>query len=103
MDMTSTTFVDEKVDVYALGGVLYHIWTTHSPTGKMKRYRMDEVRAKVRQGIPPRIPEDKGIIGEAFTKAMKMCLRADPKERADIMEVTEVFLDAVEKVRDEER
>jgi hypothetical protein len=32
-----TVLLDEKVDILHMGNVLYHILTTHSPRGKMKR------------------------------------------------------------------
>jgi serine/threonine protein kinase len=77
MDLTSTAMVNEKVDVYALGNVLFHILTTHAPRGKMKRERMDSVRDVVRQGIRPALPEPfasdhKSVIVKAFRQAMDL-------------------------------
>jgi serine/threonine protein kinase len=40
MNTTHTVLVDEKVDIYALGNILYHTLTCHSARGKQKRERM---------------------------------------------------------------
>ena len=101
--MSSSTFVAEKVDVYALGNVLYHIWTTHSPRGKMKKERMEEVRDVVRQGIAPDLPKTKSSIGKAFNRAMQACFKADPKKRATVKEVAWILFEALEKVETGDR
>ena len=53
MDTSHQTMVDEKVDVYALGEVLFHILTTHGPRGKMNNPRMEEVRELSRRASAP--------------------------------------------------
>lgn len=105
MDLTDETFVDEKVDVYALGEVLFHILTTHGPRGKMKKHRMDEVRALVKAGIPPVMWEPyasddamkKNPIVRAFTKAMDLCFEMDPKKRRTSIQVARVLHKAMVK------
>jgi serine/threonine protein kinase len=96
MDLTSTAMVNEKVDVYALGNVLFHILTTHSPRGKMKKERMDSVRDVVRQGIRPPLPEPyasdhKSVIVKAFRHAMDLCFHADPHQRGTSKQVARVL------------
>lgn len=51
-EMTHGTIVNEKVDIYALGNLLFHTLTTHSPRGKMIPSRLEETRNLVQQGIP---------------------------------------------------
>jgi serine/threonine protein kinase len=94
-----TVRLDEKVDIYALGNVLYHILTTHSPRGKMKRERMEIVRPAVAQGIAPELPEPYASgtdpIYAAFRDAMALCFAKDPKERGSAEEVANVLTNAV--------
>lgn len=97
--------VDEKVDVFSLGNLLYHILTSHSPRGKMnKRTRMEAVRKAVAEGQAPALQnpflhsKDPAIV--AFKKAMKMCFKADPKKRASAAEVADVLLDALMDIRE---
>ena len=105
MDLSNEAFVDEKVDVYALGEVLFHILTTHGPRGKMKKYRMDEVRALVKKGIPPDMWEPyksdeklrKNPIVKAFLKALDLCFEMDPKKRGTSIQVARIFVDALTK------
>ena len=87
--------ITEKVDVYALGGVLYHILTTHSPRGKMKKERMDEVREQVAQGQRPTLSDEyessssKAVI--AFRKAMDLCFVVDPEQRGTSEQVATIL------------
>ncbi len=108
MDTSHSTFVDEKVDVYALGEVLFHILTTHGPRGKMKKYRMDEVRALVKEGVSPDMWEPyksggkdgklkKNAIVKSFQKAMDLCFEKDPKQRGTSIQVARVLHKALLK------
>ena len=108
MDTSHQSFVDEKVDVYALGEVLFHILTTHGPRGKMKKERMDEVRALVKEGVRPTMWEPylnggkdgslkKNNIVRAFEKAMDLCFEMDPKQRGTSIQVARVLHKALEK------
>jgi serine/threonine protein kinase len=91
--------LDEKVDIYALGNVLYHILTTRSPRGKMKRERMEIVRPAVAQGIAPKLPEPYASgtdpVYAAFRNAMALCFAKDPKERGSAEEVANLLMNAV--------
>lgn len=94
--------LDEKVDIYALGNVLYHILTTHSPRGKMKRERMEVVRPFVAQGIAPQLPEPYASgtnpVHVAFRNAMALCFAKDPKERGSAEEVANLLTHAVVEI-----
>lgn len=98
--MSKTKLVNEKVDVYALGAVLYHILTTHSPRGKMKKERMDEIRQQVVKGMRPPLMEPwasrKDPIVMAFKEAMDMCFHKDPRKRGTTKEVATVLYRALE-------
>jgi hypothetical protein len=52
----TTKILDEKVDIYAMGNILYHILTTHSPHGKMKASRLVAMQEMVVQGHRPPLP-----------------------------------------------
>ena len=109
MDMSHRTMVDEKVDIYALGEVLFHILTTHGPRGKMKKFRMEEVREVVRRGEPPSMWEPyasdeklkKHPVVRAFTKALDLCFEPDPVKRGTSIQVARVLHKAL--MKEEER
>jgi serine/threonine protein kinase len=99
---STTTMVNEKVDIYALGAVLFHILTTHSPRGKMQKDRMDGVRAEVRRGVRPVLMEpyasDPSPIVQAFKDAMALCMDTDPRKRGTAGEVAIILYQALDKV-----
>ena len=101
MNVTSNkNLVNEKVDIYALGAVLYHILTTHSPRGKMKKERMEEVRQLVINGIAPPLMEpwasSNSPMVQAFKDAMKLCFQADPQKRGTTKEVATILYRALQ-------
>jgi serine/threonine protein kinase len=104
MNTTHAVLVDEKVDVYALGNILYHTLTTHSGRGKQKKERMAEVRPIVAAGIRPEIPQlyadsaDPSVI--AMLKAIDMCWERDPGKRASAEEVAAVLYQALLNITD---
>jgi len=109
MDTSNTAMVDEKVDVYALGEVLFHILTTHGPRGKMKKYRMEEVREIVRNGVPPSMWEPyesdpamkSNAVVKAFKRALELCFEKDPVKRGTSIQVARVLHKAL--VKEDER
>lgn len=103
MNLNSTkTIVDEKVDIYALGSVLFHILTTHAPRGKMQKERMDGVRKDVINGIRPNLMEpfasDPSPIVQAFREAMALCFHDDPRKRGTSGAVATIFHEALEEI-----
>jgi serine/threonine protein kinase len=111
MDTSHTAMVTEKVDVYALGNVLFHILTTHAPRGKMKLERMEQVRQDVRKGIRPTMlepydhngPMRKHRIVQAFLKAMDLCFHVNPSQRGTAIQVAKILHQAWKKREKETR
>lgn len=101
MNLTGQVLLDEKVDIYALGNILFHILTTHAPHGKMKAERMEGIRQVVEQGIKPELPapfaNDTNPIYGAFRRAMDRCFVKDPSKRATAQEIVDIFMDALVK------
>jgi len=100
VSLTEQVALDEKVDIYSLGSILFHILTTHSPRGKMKPELMEGVRDDVVRGVRPVLPEpfasDTSPAVTAFRDAMDRCFEMDPAKRASAQEVLEILLDALE-------
>jgi serine/threonine protein kinase len=99
----NSNLLDEKVDIYALGNLLFHILTTHSPRGKMKRERMEEVREIVKKGIRPTMGQeyvnstDSAIV--AIKKAIHACHHYDPKQRPSARDVSNILMETVSVLR----
>jgi serine/threonine protein kinase len=95
--------LDEKVDIYALGNLLFHILTTRSPRGKMKKERMEEVRVSVAQGLQPPMDaefensKDPALV--AIKSAIGMCYEPDPKLRPSSRHVASVLMHALAKLK----
>lgn len=91
--------INEKVDVYALGNLLFHTLTTHSPRGKMVPSRVDETRSIVSQGIPPAIympyANATDPTSVAIRKAMELCFIKDPEKRASAQDISDILMDAL--------
>lgn len=96
--------VDEKVDLYALGNILFHILTSHSPWGKMKPERIPDVRPKVAKGIRPPIPnqflKDKNPHTRAIVKAIESCWVTDPTKRASAEDVASILFRSLMDVKE---
>ncbi|KAL7463286.1 hypothetical protein ACHAXS_003660 [Conticribra weissflogii] len=92
----------EKVDIYALGNILFHILTTHSPRGKMTSDLQEGVRPKVARGelpvLPPEFQQTKDPALVAIREAMHKCLRAEPEERPTAGEIAEELNRAIDNL-----
>lgn len=103
----NNNLLDESVDIYALGNILFHILTTHSPRGKMKRERMEDVRQVVAKGIRPTLAQeftknkDPSIV--AIRTALYKCQEFDPKKRPTAREIATMLIKAVSEVRAKRR
>eukprot|EP00547_Thalassionema_nitzschioides_P014364 CAMPEP_0194239832 /NCGR_PEP_ID=MMETSP0158-20130606/6176_1 /TAXON_ID=33649 /ORGANISM="Thalassionema nitzschioides, Strain L26-B" /LENGTH=232 /DNA_ID=CAMNT_0038974395 /DNA_START=774 /DNA_END=1468 /DNA_ORIENTATION=- len=86
MKNDTSIMVNQKVDIYALGNLLFSILTTRGPRGKMKTERMEYVRDQVMRGFVP-IVEDEEINRSqdpallAIRHAMDLCYEPDPAQR----------------------
>lgn len=104
MNTTHHGLIDEKVDIYALGNILYHTLTTHSARGRQRKERMDKVRPLVAAGVRPIIPElfanstDPNVV--AIIKAIDLCWEKDPKRRASAEEVASVLYETLLNMTD---
>jgi serine/threonine protein kinase len=105
MDLSHKSIVNEKVDIYALGNILFHILTTHSPRGKLQRDRMDEVRVTVRAGVRPELSKlytkSKDPVVLAFREAMDMCFEPNTVMRATAREVADRLFDTLAELKSE--
>jgi len=92
----------EKVDIYALGNILFNILTTHSPRGKMTSDLQDGVRPKVARGELPVLPaefektKDPALV--AIREAMYKCLKAQPEDRPTAGEIAEELNRAIDNL-----
>eukprot|EP00985_Skeletonema_marinoi_P023987 scaffold16330_cov66-Skeletonema_marinoi.AAC.1 len=99
-DELSIGFIDEKIDVYALGNILYKIAVGNSPWkynfNKAKKI-LDEHKEKITRsklkGGKPKVPdevknsEDPSI--QAVLTAMDRCYRNDPDIRPSAREISD--------------
>ena len=99
MNTTHTALVNEKVDVYALGNILYHTLTTHSARGKQHKERMDQVRPQVAANVRPEIPivfrnsTDPSVV--AMLQAMDLCWQTNPAERGTAEQVAAILCETL--------
>lgn len=95
--------LDDKVDVYALGNLIFHILTTRAPRGKMKRERMDTVRQVVAKGIRPvldaEFTKSKDPAIKALVQAMELCHEPDPKRRPSSRDVASILMHKMSELK----
>ena len=98
----SSAPLDEKVDVFALGNILFTILTTHSPY-KMTKDDAPRIRADVAAGVLPKLPSDFNETTSdpalrSIMKAMYKCLRRIPQDRPTAGEIAAELSEAVENL-----
>lgn len=103
MKNRSDIMVNHKVDVYALGNLLFSILTTRGPRGKMKSERMEYVRDQVMRGVMPTVQDEKINQSQdtallAIRRAMNLCYEPDPAQRPPSSQVAQLLLDAMRNI-----
>lgn len=81
--------LDEKIDIYALGGLLYGLLTRGRPYNDL-RGNFTELKRRKQKGIMPSFEKIKGrndTATVAIRKAVEQCLRPDPKARPSARQV----------------
>jgi serine/threonine protein kinase len=105
MDLSHKTIVNEKVDIYALGNILFYILTLNLPHGKMQSDRMNEVRVAVKAGVRPGLSKmyktSKDPIVLAFKEAMDMCFQPNPALRATARQVADRLFETLAEIKSE--
>lgn len=100
--------LDEKIDVFSLGHILFRLICGHEPWHKLEPGGFlppkDKLNEKVKRGILPTIPEEvkrsKDPEVVAIRTAMMRCYTFDPKQRPsakDIADSLQVALDHLPK------
>ena len=84
----------EKVDIYSMGNVFYTILTGLWPFEKEKDARQQIIEGK-RPYIARRFKESNDPADHAMLKAISMCWKQDPANRATAKEVVSVFYEAL--------
>jgi serine/threonine protein kinase len=105
MDLSHKTIVNEKVDIYALGNILFYILTLNLPHGKMQSDRMNEVRVAVKAGVRPGLSKlytkSKDPVVVAFKEAMDMCFQPNPALRATARQVADRLFETLAEIKSE--
>ena len=95
--------LDEKVDVYALGNVLYTLLTGHSPRGRSTEDRINTVRKELIHGNPPPMSSffknSKDPMISAMRESISLCLEPDPKKRASSREVATYLFNEFQRIK----
>lgn len=104
-DGVEPPFLNEKVDIYALGNVLYRILTGHAPRGKSIPERIDEIRDEVAKGKPPRLAkefiESEEPTIAAIRRAMIHCYQRTPEKRRSARDIGNELMDAYNSILNE--
>lgn len=95
--------LDEKIDIYALGGLLYQLLTRQRPYNDI-RDNQAELNRRKRLGILPsldKVQGDDDPVTRAFIHAVEQCMKPNPKERPTARQVAR-DLDKAYKIAEKE-
>ena len=88
--------LNEKVDIYALGSTLFHLFTSFSPRGKMILEREEMVTKQVIAGEAPQLlPEFQNatdIVSQAFRLVIEKCHQKEPQHRWSAQQIANYFM-----------
>ena len=104
-DKPNEIYLDEKVDIYSLGNILYRVITGRAPRGKSIAERVDYVRDIVARGEPPPLPvmyfDEKDAVYTALRHAMRRCYQKSPSKRWNARDIAGELLNTLNDLIEE--
>ena len=99
--------LDEKIDVWSLGNLIYNMLTGHAARGQAKTWRYAEVRRDVLSAKMPWRPTDAIYLNStqpaivAMRRAVERCIVKDPKKRWSALDVAYEMMDTLDMILEE--
>ena len=99
--------LDEKIDVWSLGNLIYNMLTGHAARGQARAWRYAEVRRDVLAAKMPWRPTDAMYLNStqpaivAMKRAVERCIVKDPRKRWSALDVAYEMMDALDKILEE--
>lgn len=95
-EMDERPNIDEKVDIYSLGNILFNILVGHSPRRPSRNETgwIEKVRTDVKAGIPPKFSDDdfsKEPDIVAIVEAISRCYELDPRKRSSARDIVSIL------------
>ena len=96
--------LDEKIDVWSLGNLIYNMLTGHAARGQAKTWRYAEVRRDVLAAKMPWRPTDAIYLKSiqpaivAMRRAVERCIVKDAKKRWSALDVAYEMMDTLDMI-----